>query len=129
MFKRCGCCNNYFRRCRCIEQKYGNSLCGYNRDIPNINEITYEELLKKVKEGATIIDVRTKQEFLEEHLERAILIPYYEIARKIGNIIPDKDRTIILYCKNGGRSIRAYEILQKLGYSNLYNLKGGLEAL
>ena len=129
MFRRFGCCNNYSRRCGCVRQSCINMPCRCTREVLNINEITYDELLQKVKEGATLIDVRTRQEFLEEHLERAILIPYYEIARRIGNIVPDKDRTIILYCKNGGRSIRAYTILSKLGYSNLYNLKDGLEGI
>ena len=129
MFRRFGCCNNYSRRCGCVRQSCVNRPCRSTRDVLNINEITYDELLEKVKEGATLIDVRTRQEFLEEHLERAILIPYYEISRRIGNIVPDKDRTIILYCKNGGRSIRAYGILNRLGYSNLYNLKDGLESI
>lgn len=124
MFRRYVCCCNCFRRCEYENQKRENS-----RQIINTKEITYEELLKKVREGAVLIDVRTKQEFLENHLERAILIPYYEIARKIENIIPDKERNIILYCQNGGRSMRAYEILKKLGYSNLYNLKGGIEQI
>lgn len=127
MFKRFGCCNNYFRRCRCIKPKCENASYVCTRDYLNITEITYDELIRMMKDGATLIDVRTKQEFLEEHLERAILIPYYEISRKIGNIIPDKGRMIILYCENGGRSIQAYKILHKLGYYNLYNLKGGLE--
>lgn len=129
MFRRFCCCNSYFRRCGCLRQRCGNISSRCTREMLNINEITYDELVEKVKAGATLIDVRTKQEFLEEHLERSILIPYYEIARRIGNIVPDKDRTIILYCKNGGRSIRAYGILSKLGYSNIYNLKDGLEGM
>ena len=95
----------------------------------NINEITYDKLIEKVKEGAILIDTRTKQEFIEGHLEGAILIPYYEISRRIGSIVPDKDRYIILYCKNGGRSTRAYQTLKKLGYYNIYNLQNGLEGI
>lgn len=129
MFRKFCCFNNYFRRCRSIRQRCINRPCRCVCDISNINQIIYEELVQKVKEGAVLIDVRTRQEFLEEHLDRAILIPYYEIAKRISNIVPDKDRNIILYCKNGGRSIQAYGILSKLGYSKLYNLKDGLEGI
>ena len=129
MFRRFGCCNNYSRRCGCVRQSCVNRPCRCTRDVLNINEITYEELLEKVKEGATLIDVRTRQEFLEGHLEGAILIPYYEIFRRVQNIIPSKDQTIVVYCQNGGRSKRAYEILNRLGYNNVYNLKDGKEGI
>lgn len=127
---------NRFRRCCFIKRSYrvNNKTfknCQYNcnREVLNINEINYKELLQKIKGGSILIDVRTKQEFLEGHLEGAILMPYYEIHRKIGNIIPHKDQSIILYCQNGGRSIKAYEILNKIGYNTIYNLKGGLEMI
>ena len=106
------------------------SKCGRcTREVIDINQITYDELIKKIKEGAVLIDVRTKQEFMEGHLEGAILIPYYEIISKIGGIVFDKEKIIILYCKNGGRSIKAYKILKKLGYINIYNLKDGIDGI
>ena len=129
MFRKFCFFNNYSRRCGYVNQMHSNTRCRCSRGRLNIKEVTYDKLLEKVKEGAILIDVRTRQEFLEGHLERSILIPYYEIDRQIENIVPDKDRLIILYCKNGGRSIQAYEILNKLGYSNMYNLRGGLEGI
>ena len=125
MFRRNSSYRKTSRFCICPIFKCGKCT----REAININEITYDKLIEKVKEGAILIDTRTKQEFVEEHLEGAILIPYYEISRRIGSIMPDKDRTIILYCKNGGRSIRAYQILTKLGYANIYNLQNGLEGI
>lgn len=99
------------------------------RETVNINHITYEELRKKVKLGAMLIDVRTKQEFVEGHINGAIVIPYYEISKRIENIIPNKEQEIIVYCKNGGRGVTAAEILNELGYKNVYNLKGGMEGI
>ena len=110
-------------------QKCGKFQHKSTREVQNINNITYEVLLKKTKEGAILIDVRTKQEFLEKHLDRAVLIPYFEIYKKIQNIVPNKEENIILYCQNGGRSLKAYEVLTKLGYKNVYNLKGGIEEI
>ena len=129
MFRIFACCRMPYRECGCQIKNCRKSQIKYTREALIINEITYNKLLEMVKGGAVLIDTRTKQEFLEGHLERAILIPYYEIARRIETIVPDKDRTIVLYCKNGGRSSRAYEMLDKLGYVNIYNLKGGMEEI
>lgn len=106
---------------------YEKNLIKSTREVIRINEIKYEELLSKIKQGALLIDVRTRQEFKEGHIEGALLIPYYEIKRNIEKMVPDKNQEIVLYCKNGGRSLKAYEILKKLEYKNIYNLKGGLE--
>ena len=125
----------FFRKFIAVPSKIlGHEKCGKleyksTREIMDINNITYEELLKKTREGAILIDVRTKQEFLEKHIDGALLIPYFEIYKKIGNMVPNKVEPIIVYCQNGGRSIKAYEVLKKLGYSNIYNLKGGIEEI
>ena len=86
-------------------------------------------MLEKVKQGATLIDTRTKQEYLEGHFDNAILLPYFEILKRIESIIPDKEQVIVVYCQNGGRSKRAYKILKDMGYNNIYNLKGGREGV
>lgn len=129
IFRRFCCCKNYQRMCECNIQRTECWRCKCTREVLDINEITYDELIKKVNEGAILLDVRTRQEFIESHLDGSILIPYYEISKKIENIIPNKKQTIIVYCQNGGRSIKAYKILNRLGYSNIYNLKGGKEAI
>ena len=123
---------NIFRRIMCLRKiSRGQNCVKYQckRDISNINEIAYDELLGKVKAGAILIDVRTRQEFNEGHLDGAILIPYYEISRKINKTVYDKQQEIILYCKNGGRSLKAYETLEKMGYLNIYNLKEGIDGI
>lgn len=106
-----------------------NKCKEFTRQAQNINEISYEELLKKTKDGAVLIDVRTIQEFREGHLQGAILIPYFNIAKEIKSKVPDKEKNIIVYCKNGGRSLTAYEILKNLEYKNVFNLKDGIEGI
>lgn len=108
-----------FRRLRNINYKTSRTV--------NIQEISYSELLIKVKGGAKLIDVRTRQEFLERHLNGAIVIPYYEISKKIEKIIPNKEQEIVVYCKSGARGITATQILNELGYKNVCNLKGGID--
>lgn len=87
-------------------------------------EMQYEDI---DREEYFIIDVRTRKEYLEYHLNKSVNIPLSEIREKIEKMQPNKDKKILLYCQTGGRSTKAALILEKLGYHNLYNLKGGLE--
>jgi len=52
-----------------------------------------------------------------------------DISKRIGNVVRDKNEVIILYCEYGGRSRKALIKLEKLGYVNVYNLDGGIEAI
>lgn len=106
-----------------------NNKCSNNRQIANLKQITYEELLQKVKGGTILLDVRTKQEFNEGHLNGAIVVPYYDISKNIKNIVQNKEQEIIVYCKSGNRGITAVQILNNLGYRNVCNLKGGMDEL
>ena len=92
-------------------------------------DITIEELKIKVTQGAILLDVRSKQEYNEGHLQGAINIPDYEIAQRVQNEIPKKNQLVVTYCQYGGRSRNANSIMKKMGYTNLYNLYGGLDML
>ena len=60
-----------------------------------------------------IVDVRTQSEYNESHIKNAINIPYDEIDN---NVDLDKAKTILVYCKSGVRSNKAYITLKQLGY-------------
>lgn len=81
------------------------------------------------KEKAILIDVRSKQEYNEGHINGAICIPSYEIHSEIEQKIIDKNQIIILYCKSGIRSKKAQRILINMGYKNVYNLFNGIDAI
>lgn len=72
--------------------------------------------------GDLIIDVRTPKEYNEGHIENAINIPVEEI----GNITYPKDKKMMVYCASGVRSTEAAKVLIDNGYTNVYNLDGGL---
>lgn len=93
------------------------------------SDITIEEMKNKILQGAILIDVRSNQEYREGHLQGAINIPDFEINKRIQNEIPKKNQMIIVYCQYGGRSRNAMEMLNKMGYTNVYNLYGGLDLL
>lgn len=80
------------------------------------SDIDYKEVLKD--DNYLIIDVRTKEEYNESHIKGAINIPYDEINEY--SDIP-MDKAILVYCKSGTRSAKAYETLTNLNY-NVFDL-------
>lgn len=90
-------------------------------------DITLEDLKTKQLEGAEIVDVRSIREHKENPIKGSINIPEYEINESFTNIVPNKEQVIVVYCSSGFRSTKAYKKLKQLGYSNVYNLYGGLE--
>lgn len=81
-----------------------------------------------LSDDALIIDVRTEDEFEDEHLAGAHHVYYKHLARRIAGIESDRDRQIVLYCTIGMRAHHAKEDLVEMGYRNVLNL-GGLEDL
>ena len=98
------------------------------RNLQN-GSITIEELKNKIQQGAVLIDVRSNQEYREGHLQGAINIPEFEITSKIQREIPKKNQLIVVYCQYGGRSQKAMKTMKDIGYTNVFNLYGGIEML
>lgn len=94
----------------------------------NAQELLLEDIQKLQQKNNKIIllDVRSPQEYRERHLNGAINIPLYEISENIKRKL-DINETIVVYCSSGIRSVKAIKILKKLGYTNLYNVKNGIE--
>lgn len=67
-----------------------------------------------VRDGATLVDVRTDDEFRAGHVHGARNIPVHEIEQRLSEI--PKDRTVVLYCRSGARSASAASVLQRKGY-------------
>ena len=89
-------------------------------------QITPEEAKKIMdsREKHIILDTREQNEFDEGHIPGAILIPYTEIENKAIEMLPDKDKLILVYCRSGRRSKIAAESLAKLGYANVKEFGG-----
>jgi len=71
-----------------------------------------------------LLDVRTLDEFIAEHIEGAMLLPDYEIDERANDKLPDKAVLLFVYCRSGVRSDRAAHALARLGYSNVYDFGG-----
>jgi phage shock protein E len=78
------------------------------------------DFAKLKREGAIILDVRTKGEYAGGHIKGSINIPLDQLS---GNLkrFPDKDKVIITCCASGMRSGSAKGILKSAGYTNVYN--------
>jgi len=77
---------------------------------------------------ALIVDVRTAAEFKEGYIEGAININFYDsdFGEKLKRL--DNQRPVLVYCAGGVRSSKASETLEKLGFENIHDLKGGFSA-
>lgn len=78
-----------------------------------------KELLNS-DDKAMLIDVRTKAEYEEGHLDNAINIEYRELIDSLNKV--DRDTPIVVYCKTGNRSDLSYNELVDYGYKNVYDL-------
>lgn len=89
------------------------------RENGTITKVSCDESKRLIEEEkAVLVDVRSKDEYNESHLEGAINKSVYLIE----DIDVDKDLPIIVYCKSGARSNKAALELLKLGYKKIYNL-------
>ena len=73
---------------------------------------------------AVLIDVRTPDEFRVVRIPGSVLIPDYEIKDKVAEVVPDKDTTLIVYCRSGNRSRSAAKALIDMGYTKVFDLGG-----
>lgn len=94
----------------------------------NIENITPEAFAKKINETpkAQILDVRTPEEFVSEHIENAINIDWLGDTFVASVKKLDKTKPVFVYCKSGGRSGKAVTKLQELGFESIYELEGGM---
>jgi len=72
------------------------------------------------------LDVRTEEEYNDGHIANAILIPVNELESRLDEL--DKEKETLVYCRSGVRSATASQILVDNGFSNVYNMLGGIVA-
>ena len=92
-----------------------------------IEQITVEQMSEAIKDSSIqLIDVRTSGEFLDGHLKNShnICVTDDDFKEQAAGL--DKDKPVYVYCKKGGRSAQAAEILKDMGFKKIYDLKGGI---
>ena len=93
--------------------------------IQTINVKAFEEKLKTTS-NPQLLDVRTHEEFAVEHIDKAINVNWNsdDFVTKANKY--DKTKPIFVYCKVGGRSSQAANKLSEIGFTEIYNLEGGI---
>jgi rhodanese-related sulfurtransferase len=93
-----------------------------------IREVGIDEVKQKLDAGDKflLVDVREESEFAKDHLAGAIHLGKGVIERDIETRIPDVNAPIILYCGGGFRSAIAADNLQRMGYTNVLSMDGGV---
>src|SRR4051794_22515710 len=98
------------------------------QDATTLSPTEFETGYRKT-DSAQLLDVRTPGEYKSGHLKNALLADWkdeQEFTRRIAFI--DKNKPVYVYCLGGGRSAGAAEKMRALGYSKVYELKGGINA-
>lgn len=93
-----------------------------------IRQTDVPTVAKRLERGDTFhfVDVREDDEWRAGHAKGAIHMGRGILERDIENKIPNKDDEIILYCGGGFRSALSADMLQKMGYTNVASMDGGI---
>lgn len=100
-----------------------------NQARQNIHIIDADETQAFIEKGAMLLDVREPSEFDMGHLPEAVHIPRGLLEFMVDNHpkLQDRAQTMVVYCKNGGRSTLATDLLQRMGFSDIHMLAGGFD--
>ena len=93
-----------------------------------VRETTVDEIKARLDRGDrfVLIDVREESEYAKDHLPGAVHLGKGVIERDVEERIPDTSAEIVLYCGGGFRSALAADNLQKMGYTNVLSMDGGV---
>ena len=80
------------------------------------------------RKQAAVVDVREPDETAQGVVPDAVVIPRGLLEQQIEGAVPDKERSVIVYCASGVRSAFATKSLHELGYTDVVNLGGGFDA-
>ncbi len=105
-------------------------LTAFNAARAQFVTVTPEQAAVKMKKKRTVVlDVRTREEFAEGHLPRAVNIDVLDSVNFIQQIQSlRKNKTYVVYCRSGKRSVKASELLINNQFKHIYNMEGGILA-
>jgi rhodanese-related sulfurtransferase len=99
-----------------------------NEAKSRVRETSVDQIRQRLDKGEkfVLVDVREDNEYAKDHLPGAIHLGKGIIERDIEQAVPDTKAEIVLYCGGGFRSAMAADNLQKMGYSNVISMDGGI---
>lgn len=101
-----------------------------NEAKSRIREVSVAETQERIRSNpdAQLVDVREDNEWADDHAAGAIHLGKGIIERDIEAEVPDKSTELILYCGGGYRSALSADVLQNMGYTNVFSMAGGWKA-
>src|SRR5690349_11794756 len=95
-----------------------------------IREVSVAETQQRMRDdnNVKLVDVREDNEWNDSHAAGAIHLGKGIIERDVETTVPDKNTELILYCGGGFRSALAADVLQQMGYANVFSMAGGWKA-
>ncbi|MGD9691961.1 MAG: rhodanese-like domain-containing protein [Phycisphaerales bacterium] len=93
-------------------------------------EITPRETRALLADGARnalLLDCRTQEEFARARIEGALLVPLHEMGEAIEDLREHAERTIVVHCHHGRRSLQAAAILRRAGFTDVRSMAGGID--
>ena len=91
-------------------------------------KISAEEAYEMMtSQEVVVVDVRTREEYDGGHIENAVLVPNESIGSEMPEALPDKEATLLIYCRSGRRSKEAAQKLLSLGYQSVYDFGGVID--
>ncbi len=111
-----------------ITTKTEDLVTSAKQQVTEVDVVKAKQLLA---EGhIVLVDTREESEYAAGHIEGALLLPRGVLEFKIGAIpeLADKGKSVLIYCRTGGRSALASLTMQQLGYTNVLSMAGGFEA-
>lgn len=100
------------------------------KQVPEWSPAQVQAALERQRESGreqeiVLVDVREKNEWNDGYIPGAIHVPRGFLELQIEEAVPDKDKTVVLYCAGGIRSLMAGKTLQEMGYENVISMSGG----
>lgn len=122
-----------------IALRYSSFILAILLSVPNTFAVA--DTIKKVesllpaqaddlytKKKAVIIDVREDDEWNSQHIPNAIHIPLGQLTKRLPELEQYKNSAIVTQCRTGKRSLQALKLLKSAGFTQVYNMEGGLMA-
>lgn len=127
----CAVCSKPADKIELIDYEAFCGVPAHDHDDTNMEdrfEVDVQKLSAEIKSGRQIklVDVREPHELQISHIEGAKLIPLGEVAGRLSEL--DTAEEVVVFCRTGGRSARAVELMLTAGFRKVRNLRGGINA-
>ena len=95
-----------------------------------ITEVTVHDVKGQIDHRApvTIVDIRERDEYEQGFIPRAEWVPRGFLELRVEDVVPERDREVIIYCAGGTRSAMAARSLEELGYTRVSSMAGGFRS-